>query len=431
MVGTLDEWLAAQERYSASALLAAVSAVHLSHHRPAFGQTVRPARGSILASPLPALWDPEPDYFYHWLRDAAVVMLAASVLPDAQSQSWRTHFADYVAFSHRTATRNGPTTNPWRPTTTPAARKYLRDDAELSMLTGDRLLSEPRVNADGSADFEAWGRPQFDGPALRAISCLAWQDARGDGRQPVALAELLRLDLAHVARHAAMPCIGPWEDAPAAVHSFVLLAQMAALSVGAAFVDSGEATRAHSAIVGALDGLCVPGGGWLRASSLAGANDTDASTILGALLIAPSDAPFGVTDPRIAATAEHIEAWSCRVFPIATEARPLVGRWLGDDYFGGHPWLPTSLGFAEFYLRRAATDPDATSEQAVACLARGTAFLEAVRHLLPDAGPLPEQIDRNTGRPVSCRDLSWSHAALIMAAHARRTALKRVEGADW
>ncbi|MEM8852639.1 MAG: glycoside hydrolase family 15 protein, partial [Pseudomonadota bacterium] len=189
-----------------------------------------------------------------------------------------------------------------------------------------------------------------------------------------------------------------------------------------------EAAPAMAAIVSALEGLEVPGG-WLRHSSLAGSQDTDASTVLGALLVAPPDAPFGVSDPRIAATAEHIEAWSRRAFPIATEGRPLVGRWLGDDYFGGHPWLPTSLGFAEFYFRRA--EVEASREAAVACLGRAHGFLEAVRHLVPDAGPLPEQVDRNTGEPVSCRDLSWSHAALIMAAHARRAALRRLEGAGW
>ncbi|MEM8854644.1 MAG: glycoside hydrolase family 15 protein, partial [Pseudomonadota bacterium] len=283
MAGTLDEWLAAQERHSANALAAAVSAVHLAHQRPAFGQTVRPARGSILASTVPALWDPEPDYFYHWLRDGAVVMLAARLLPDVPE--WRTRFADYVAFSHTIATRPGPSANPWRSTTIPTARKFLREDAGLSALTGDALLNEPRVNADGSADFEKWGRPQYDGPALRALSCLAWQDGCGDEGRPAALADLLRLDLAHVVRHAAAPSIGPWEDEPAAVHAFVLLAQMAALRAGRAMVGS-EAAPAMAAIVSALEGLEVPGG-WLRHASLAGSQDTDASTVLGALLVAP------------------------------------------------------------------------------------------------------------------------------------------------
>ncbi|MEM6762876.1 MAG: glycoside hydrolase family 15 protein [Pseudomonadota bacterium] len=421
----LDAWLEAQERYSAQALLASVSATGLSHHRPAFGQTVRPVRGSVLASCEQALWDPEPDYFYHWLRDAAMVMLAARRLPGAADDEGRRRFADYVGFSRHISTRGGPSINPQRGSTRPDARRFLRDDAELSALTGGALLGEPRVNADGSADFERWGRPQFDGPALRAISCLAWKAMLNnrDGKgEPPGLAALLHIDLEHVLRHAAAPSIGPWEDEPAAVHAFVLLAQMAALEAGTAFVDQVEAKRAEAAIVDALNGLCVHDGGWLRHSSLAGPDATDANTVLGALLLAPDKTPFGVTDPRIIRTADHIEEWSRRVFPIATLARPLVGRWATDDYFGGHPWLPTSFGFAEYYFRRAAAGDGA----AAACVSRGNAFLDAVRHFLPSAGPLPEQLHRDSGAPISCRDLSWSHAALIMAADARRAALSRL-----
>ena len=74
---SLDGWLARQEAHSAKALAGAISARALRHHRPGFGVDVVPAAGSVLASPVGALWDPEPDYFYHWVRDAAVVMLAA------------------------------------------------------------------------------------------------------------------------------------------------------------------------------------------------------------------------------------------------------------------------------------------------------------------------------------------------------------------
>ena len=55
---SLDGWLARQEAHSAKALAGAISARALRHHRPGFGVGVVPAAGSVLASPVGALWDP-------------------------------------------------------------------------------------------------------------------------------------------------------------------------------------------------------------------------------------------------------------------------------------------------------------------------------------------------------------------------------------
>ena len=76
----LLDWAREQERFCVSAMLRAVSATTLVKHRPAMGQTVRPARGSILASPEMAAYDPKPDYFFHWLRDSSIVIDALRYL---------------------------------------------------------------------------------------------------------------------------------------------------------------------------------------------------------------------------------------------------------------------------------------------------------------------------------------------------------------
>ena len=64
-------------------MLRAVSAVHLEKRRPGFGQTIRPIRGSVLASPALAAYDPDPDYFFHWLRNSAIVIDALRTLIEA------------------------------------------------------------------------------------------------------------------------------------------------------------------------------------------------------------------------------------------------------------------------------------------------------------------------------------------------------------
>src|SRR5947209_2161609 len=90
----LEEWIKGQSEFCATAMTGAISATHLKRSRPAFGQTVIPAIGSVLASPAIADWDPEQDYLFHWIRDSAVVMRAVVELieegaVEAARRGWR------------------------------------------------------------------------------------------------------------------------------------------------------------------------------------------------------------------------------------------------------------------------------------------------------------------------------------------------------
>src|ERR1700683_1375898 len=76
----LDRWITRQYRHSAIAMLRSVSPLGIIKVRPGFAQTVRPQRGAIVASPVLGAYDPEPDYFFHWFRDSAVVIDALRIL---------------------------------------------------------------------------------------------------------------------------------------------------------------------------------------------------------------------------------------------------------------------------------------------------------------------------------------------------------------
>lgn len=426
--GAVDRWLAVQLPQSRAALARAVSATDLRIERAEFGQKVSPVPGSVLASTVRSRWDPEPDYGYHWPRDAAVVMAVAPLLRRTDPH-WDRHFADYIAFSVGIATRPGRAANPLRACTIESHSRFLRPDAELLALSDDALLGEPRFSADGGPDLERWGRPQFDGPALRALSCMAW-----DGPIPNEMDRLLGLDLGFTARHAAEPCLGPWEEEPADLNVFTLMAQRACLLAVPAGSDAALAKTEA-----ALETLWT---GRFLARAAAAREAPDASTILGALLV-PNDAAFGVADQRVLATVAEIEGWASRNYPInAGVPVPLIGRWQGDVFFGGNPWLPTSFGLAEFYARLAdalldrdrpspisaedqAADP---AERAARLLTKADAIFERIAKYVSGDGSLPEQIHRQTGKPVSCPDLSWSHAALISAAAKRDRALRRLSG---
>src|SRR5882757_3260881 len=97
----LERWIERQYRHSAAAMMRSISPVGIVKHRPGFAQTVKPHRGSIVASPVLGAYDPEPDYFFHWYRDSAVVIDALRLLFEDASIECNAlaHFADFVGFS--------------------------------------------------------------------------------------------------------------------------------------------------------------------------------------------------------------------------------------------------------------------------------------------------------------------------------------------
>jgi GH15 family glucan-1,4-alpha-glucosidase len=79
-----------------------------------------------------------------------------------------------------------------------------------------------------------------------------------------------------------------------------------------------------------------------------------------------------------------------------------IGRYEGDHYRDGQPWILTTLWLA-LAAARCGDKPLATE-----CLAWVLAHT-------PREGQLPEQIDPNTGEPSWVMPLTWSHAMFVLA----------------
>jgi len=421
----LGSWIEEQARCSAQLMERAISATHLRRVRAPFGQDIVPARGSVLASPAIADWNPEPDYFFHWVRDSAIVMrtvveLAARATDDAGRRRWAQHFADFVAFSLRLTRLDGGNSASPLARTDPEFRKFLRPDDDIRALTGDALLGEPRFNPDGTIDVLRWSRPQYDGPALRALACLRFLAA--GGARDDAIERLLRTDLDFTVRHAGETCIGPWEEADEdAHHYYTALVQLGALAHGRAWL--GEAGGGAEARLRALlerhwsaehevYAAIVPLAGGGRDDLV------DSACLLAVLDADLPDGPHSVDDPRVWRTLDALEALFAREFPINRgRAAPALGRSRRDRYFGGGAWYVTTLAAASLCYRRAARGGGD------ALIARGDAFMTAVQVLTPADRHLAEQLDRTSGVPASARDLTWSYAAFVAAAGRRAETL--------
>jgi len=431
----LRAWITVQVRHSAAAMERAISAAQLVRMREVFGQTVVPAAGSVLASPVIADWDPEPDYFFHWVRDSAIVMRSvAELMEDAASAAERTrwcrHFEDFVRFSLALCSLDGAafvSSSHHREATRRSYRKFLRPDSELRRLAGDALLGEPRFNADGTIDFLRWSRPQYDGPALRALACLRFLAAGGAASDDVM--RLLRLDLDFTLRHAGKRCIGPWEEAGEhAHHYYVAVVQLGALVHGKAWLDAAPAAVAAAETrlrAGLERHWSQEHGVYTAIRDLPGesADDlVDASQLLAVLDADLPDGPHSVQDPRVQATQAAIEGLFARELPINRAlppgGAPALGRSHGDRYFGGGAWYPTTLAAAALCYRKA----QCPGQDHAGLMRRGDAFMATLRALTPADGALSEQVDRETGAPTSARHLTWSYAAFVSTARLRAQA---------
>jgi glucoamylase len=428
-----------QYRHSAQAMLRSVSAVSITKTRPGFAQRITPKAGSVVASPVLGAYDPNPDYFFHWYRDSALVIDAMRLLrlaagPDAEVLT--THFADFVRFSLELASLDGGEllrSPGWRKAVDADYLKFVRSDAELAQVHGERVAADTRVNPDGSLDISQWARPQYDGPPLRALSVMRWlRDAKLDDETVKHAQVLLRHDLDFTLRHRAEPCFDIWEE-ELGFHYYSQRMSAAALSEGAKWLalrgepQARDYRTAADDILAGMDSYWDESGGYLRSRRFGdgrtSAKELDISVVLAAIHAGGGGA-HSVCDPRMLATLAKLEGVFDADYAI-NHGRPMqrgaaLGRYRGDVYFSGGAYYFSTLGAAELCFRAAAHAP-----QPHDLIARGDAFLETVRKFTPDSGELSEQFDQNTGAPNSAPQLAWSYAALISSVAARDAVIRR------
>ena len=186
----LHTWMARQYPLSVTAMLSAISATHIVKERRGFGQTIRPLPGSVVASTALGSWDPEPDYFFHWLRDLAMVIdaLRHVITEGSAVGEGFSRFQEFVAFSLSLNRLDGgmflSESGDFRKKIDPAFLQFVRGDNELRAIAGDRVLGEPRFNPDATLDISKWSRPQHDGPAARAIVLMRYWPVKGLESRP-------------------------------------------------------------------------------------------------------------------------------------------------------------------------------------------------------------------------------------------------------
>lgn len=431
-------------------------------------------RGAVLASPSRN----NPNYYYHWVRDAARTMGEIAKLNTDDSVAVKDEYyqrmIDYVEFSKINQT-------------TP---------------TVSNSLGEPKFYVNGRGYNLPWGRPQNDGPAQRALTLTRWANfllehgesdyVRGvlyDGEEPSF--SVIKADLDFVGHHWQDSCFDLWEEVDG-THFYTRLLQRTALQEGADLADtlndSGAADffRAQaSAIEQSLSEFWDEEKGYLKATlnRVGGldykTSDLDVAVLLGAFQGYSQSHPFfAPTDDRILATAFALHNAFDPLYPINAQDRtagglpiyPGIGRYPEDRYTGtgqgdqGNPWFLCTLAqcgvlykAAELFSQQktiSVTDNNVglfnlavslidsqlvlksgamlkSSTKAFKILVNGLfqmadAYLTRVRYHAGSDGSLSEQFSRYNGYMTSARDLTWSYVALAISLNWRKEAEPRM-----
>ena len=437
----LELWAEQEAKHCAAKLAQCISARALLRERDFFGQTVRPAKGSVLASPTSTV----PDYFFHWLRDSAAVMEAVRILIKGgeNADAWIERFNDFVKFSldlRHVSGRAFLQDHPgFRSKVAPGFLQYVRSDEEIASLEGDRILGEPRFNADGTFDFICWNRPQHDGPASRALTCMRfWDDGVVDGEAKLRLKDLIHRDLDYTAYNAQEPSFDIWEE-ERAQHYYTALVQFAALAKGTRWAEAeislncAEHYREKAlGLAELLHRFWFDEGGFIRSrlphDGVESEKALDFAVILGVLHAGIEAGPHSVEDPQVRATMARLEALFGREYALnrGRKSGLVFGRYKGDTYMSGGAYYFSTFGAAEYYYRLAAASPS----QAAALIEKGDAILARTREFMPASGDLSEQFDQTTGEQTSAQDLSWSYACFITAWDARQAALAKADSGN-
>lgn len=424
----LEDWIGKQETKSIELMLKNISPEGA-------------AKGAVVASPS----KDNPNYFFHWIRDAALIMdivveLYLRASTPADKARFHTILVDFIDFSRRNQLTENPSGH----------------------------LGEPKFMADGSAFTGPWGRPQNDGPALRAIALtkLAFQWLT-EGKEALVREKLYRpelpansvikADLEFVSHRWKDSNFDLWEEIRGQ-HFYTRMVQRRSLIDGARLarlLGDPKAALWYEAQAKALEAKIA--GHWDPSKKILVAtverdggvdykwSGLDTAIVLAVLHGETKDGFFPPTDPQVLATVARLEETFAKLYPINQNgvAGIGIGRYPEDRYDGyttsgqGNPWVLLTAALAEyyynvargleetggfvvndtnrvFYERLDITDGTKFKSALAKLRAKGDEYLARIRYHGPD-GHFAEQFNRHSGFMQGARDLTWSYGAFVTA----------------
>jgi glucoamylase len=411
------------------------------------------AKGAVIASPSTR----DPDYFFYWVRDGALVMDTVVNLYKRESDpklkgKYLGIIKDFIRFTDA--------------------------NQRTQTITG---LGEPKYHADGRSFVGPWGRPQNDGPALRAITLIRYAEyliSKGKKseisnllyRTEIPAESVIKRDLEYVSHHWAVPSFDLWEEV-LGDHFYTRMVQRRALIMGRDFArsmnDHGAANwygKQAALIEKSILKFRDQKRNFIKTTrKRVGGLDYKSSNLDVAVILASNhslggDIFFGPNDEWVLATAHKLTKSFRKIYKVNHDTSKGVGfgRYPEDQYYGGNPWFLTTLAIAEYYYRSirharrtggfkvtkvskeffdylesrwgsmnpACLKKSKNGFYAYAMMMEADFLLKRVKAHAHPNGTMDEQFERRTGFMKSARDLTWSYASFITAMWQRDLAFK-------
>ncbi|OCL04422.1 carbohydrate-binding module family 20 protein [Glonium stellatum] len=397
--------------------------------------------GIVVASPSTS----DPDYFYTWTRDSALVFKAlVDQFIATGNTTLQSEIDNYIS-----------------------AQAYLQTVSNLSggLTTGG--LGEPKFNADMTAFTGSWGRPQRDGPALRATAMIAysrWLVANGYTSTATNVVwPVINNDLSYVTQYWNQTGYDLWEEVSGSSF-FTIAVQHRALVEGNTLAGQLGKTCANC-VSQAPQILCFLQSFWGGSYIISNINvnngrtGKDANSILGSIhtfdpAAGCDDVTFQPCSPRMLANHKVVTDSFRSIYTInsgiAEGTAVAVGRYPEDSYYNGNPWYlntlaaaeqlydalyqyntlgsititSTSLAFWQDIYSSATTGTYSSSSSTFTALTNvlktyADGYVAVVQEYTPSSGALSEQYSKSDGTPLSASDLTWSYASFLTMVAAR------------
>ncbi|OAP54406.1 hypothetical protein AYL99_11507 [Fonsecaea erecta] len=400
--------------------------------------------GVVVASPSTV----NPDYFYTWTRDSALTyrMLIEELI--FGNLTLRKTIEDYTTAQATLQTITNPSGSLW-----PA---------------GDGL-GEPKFYTNLTRFDGTWGRPQRDGPALRAIAFMELAPVLFNLKETALYKQiywpLVLNDLRYVGQYWNQTGYDLWEE----VHGssfFTLANQHRALVQGALLAKQLNTTcqpcaQAPQILCFLQNNFWNATGGYLTADVNVNnvvRSGINSDPILASISVFDANTTCNASGkqslpPEIPFPSSDILVDSFRsIYPINNNAQPpnavLIGRYPEDTYYGGNPWPLCTLAAAELLydavhqIRTAGQltvdnyslpffrdlspivsvgkyTGDVLNQILINMTTYADGFVSAVQPHLPANGSISEQFDRSTGYSTSASKLTWSFASFVTMSRRR------------
>ncbi|CAI7572911.1 hypothetical protein N7533_011445 [Penicillium manginii] len=437
--GSLDTWLASETTVARTGILDNIGS------GGAYAATVK--SGIVLASPS----TDSPDYYYTWTRDSALVMKTLVDLFKNGDTALLTVIQEYIN-----------------------SQAYIQTVSNPSGSLSSGGLGEPKFNIDETAYTGSWGRPQRDGPALRATALISfgqWLISNGYTSTATDIVwPIVRNDLSYVAQNWNSSGYDLWEEVNGESF-FTTAVQHRALVEGSKFASQVGSSCSYCDSQ-APQVLCFLQSYWTGSYTLAnfGSSRTgkDANTLLGSIhTFDPEagcdDSTFQPCSARALANHKVVTDSFRSIYTVnsgkAAGSAVAVGRYPEDSYYNGNPWYlctmaaaellydalyqwnkagsltisSVSLSFFTDVYSSAATGTYSSSSatyssivSAVKTYADG--YMSIAEQYAYSNGSMSEQFSKSDGTPESARDLTWSYAALLTANNRRNSVVPAAWG---